>query len=82
MQQHFIAGVGQGAEYFTLCHAWRLEQGEGLVAVAGEHHLIEMLGAGAAGHAYPGNVATDTLHWAIEPDMFAKGCTQRLDVAT
>ncbi|MNC62319.1 hypothetical protein D3C75_1123310 [compost metagenome] len=80
MQHHVVAGVGDGAEYCALIGTGRLQQGQSLVAVAGEHHIIEALAAGRAEHGHAAFVTADTVNRAVEADALGEWLAQRRQV--
>ena len=81
MQHHVVVGVAQCAEDVAFGGARRGQQGQGLVAVAGEHHLVEALDAGRAVQGDALGITLHALHRAVQADVFGEAGTQRRHVA-
>ncbi|MNE55986.1 hypothetical protein D3C80_1508590 [compost metagenome] len=81
MQHHVVAGVADGAEHGPLLHARAIQQCQGLVAVAGEHYIVETFGAGSTHQGDATFVAADLVNLAVEADAFNEWLAQRPDIA-
>ena len=81
MQHHVVVGIGQGAENCLLSGRGFGQQGQGLVAVAGEDHLVEALDSSGAMQGHAVAITFDPAHRAIEADMLLEGFGQRRHIA-
>ncbi|MNP17956.1 hypothetical protein D3C76_1104080 [compost metagenome] len=81
MQHHVVACVADGAEHGAFQCAGGFQQCQRLVAVAGEHHIVEAFGAGRAHEGHATFVAADPVNPAIEADAISERSAQRRDIA-
>ena len=80
--QHGVVGlVADRAEDVALGIAGIIQQVQRLVAVAGQHDLVEAFAAGIAAHAHAMGVAGDAAHRRGQPHLHVPVRDHRLDIA-
>ena len=80
MQDDIVIGVADGAEHRLLRFARALQQAQCLIAVAGEHHLVEALHAKGAVQRDTFGVAAYLVDRATAADALGEAAGQRFDI--
>ena len=81
MQHGLVGLVGDGAEDGGLAFARRVEQAQGLIAVAGQEDRVVVHSAILQAELDMVVETLDAAHRGIEPDARGEGRNERLDVA-
>ena len=71
VQYGAVGLVADGAQHLLLGGAGPRQQAQGLVAVYGQHHGIEVLHAAASADEYTGGIALDALYRGLQPRIQA-----------
>ncbi len=80
MQHHIVFGIAQRAENRLLGTRWLRQQGQGLIAVAGKHHLVETFAAHGAMQRHTFAVTLDTCDRARQTNALAERGCQRFHI--
>ncbi|MNR50475.1 hypothetical protein D3C85_1699960 [compost metagenome] len=80
MQHHLVGLVTDRAQYRALGEIGIGQQGQRLVAVTGQHQLIEAFQPGSAVHAHAMLVALHAEHRALQAFTHLPAAAQRVDI--